>query len=641
MYTGLQHISYTIGRLTGKGGEGEVYEVNENPNLLAKLYNEPLTSEKVKKLTLMVALQKTTISQIAAWPSDVIAENGTPVGLVMRKLTGFVPLHMLFSPMDRKKLFPDKGYNFLVHVARNLATAFHRLHEEGIIAGDINEGNILVNAQGMVAFIDCDSFQVKNGDHYYYCEVGVPRYTPPELLTRRSFGNIARTINTDVFSMAILIFQLLFLGRHPFTGINKTTEEWDEERAIREHQFAWSLLNLNKKLQPPVNSLNITILNTGVTDLFHKAFEHDINRPTAEAWIQELDQLSKTMVTCPKSTVHSYPNTAPQCPWCYFKEQKGILFFLDNTTAGPTLMGDIHQFINGYQPEKLQLNTLSATYPSAHPGGVSIDPQWYKYRTQHLISITIALLLTPLLFFLPNLTLAIITWPATLVLFYKVSPWRKRLLAEKERLFVQFQTGLRKLEDLVKLHNHPPTAANYHKAALQLQNEIEGFRRLPILFQERKKALEEELYNKQLLFFLCAFEIKDHTIPGFGPAKKQLLYSKNIRNAADISLLHSIKVNGIGPKNIHLLLSWQRQMSADFTYRPNFDQINKETQQLADTMEKEKQQLANTIRQQYQQLQQIKAGIFSKQKTLELQYQRLGGQVALAELQYTAFQQLI
>lgn len=133
----------------------------------------------------------------------------------MKKLVAFVPLHMLFSPMDRKKVFPDKGYNFLIHVARNLATAFHQVHQLGIIAGDVNEANVLVSKTGMVALIDCDSFQIKNGNRYHFCEVGIPRYTPPELLERGSFDQVVRTENTDSFSLATLIFQLLFLGRAP------------------------------------------------------------------------------------------------------------------------------------------------------------------------------------------------------------------------------------------------------------------------------------------------------------------------------------------------------------------------------------------------------------------------------------------
>src|SRR6185312_15826557 len=153
----------TTGRELGRGGEGTVYELSDHSGLVLKLYNEPLTADKAGKLRQMLAVNNPAIEAYAAWPVDLILNNdGHVCGFVMKKLTGYMPLHNSFSPMDRKKLFPDKGYNFLVHVARNLSTAFLKLHEAGLIVGDVNEGNILINASGLVAFIDCDSFQVSD-----------------------------------------------------------------------------------------------------------------------------------------------------------------------------------------------------------------------------------------------------------------------------------------------------------------------------------------------------------------------------------------------------------------------------------------------------------------------------------------------
>lgn len=643
MFTGLQHTSYSIGRLIGKGGEGQVYDVNENPGQLAKLYNEAPDTEKANKLRYMASIQKPAIHQFAAWPTDVLTENGQVAGFVMKKLTGYVPLHMLFSPMDRKKLFPDKGYNFLIHVARNLATAFYKLHEEELIIGDINEGNILVNAQGMVAFIDCDSFQVKQGSYYYYCEVGVPRYTPPELLAKQNFNKVVRTVNTDSFSLAILIFQLLFLGRHPFAGVNRTKEDFDEEKAIREHQFAYSLYNTHKKLSPALNSLDINLLGTAIANLFHKAFEQDDNRPLPLHWIQQLDALGKNIITCQRSKLHTYPATTTQCPWCYFKEQKGILFFLDGIQAGPTpLFGDIQQFVNGFQLPKLNLKQLPEAYTIPYGIASTIDNKWSKYRRWHLVSLIAAFIATLLSCAFSSFNTGyIMAWAGAIWLLYSYSPWRKKIKEEQARQHQHYMAGKNKLATLVKLHNTPPELSVYQKNARQLTDSIENFRNLPQLFQEKKKELEEQLYNKQLLFFLCAFNIEDYTIPGFGNAKKQLLYTNGIRNAADISQLHSIKITGIGPKNLQLLFDWQRQMAANFTYRPNYDLIGKETLKVANDIEKEKARLEKVIKQEYHQLQNSLAGLTTKQQTLEAQYKRLMPQVAQAEADYNTINQLL
>ncbi|MBO9633492.1 MAG: protein kinase, partial [Chitinophagaceae bacterium] len=256
-YSGSKGV-YTTSRLLGQGGEGAVYELADHPEQVLKIYSDPLSPEKYNKLQLMVNRFSEQMQAYAAWPMDLVRDQkGKPCGFVMKKLDQYMPLHMLFSPMDRKKIFPDKGYNFLVHVGRNIASAFHTLHSAGMVVGDVNEGNLLVNKQGMVAFIDCDSFQLSDGNTYYYCEVGVPRYTPPELLRLTSFDKVVRTTNTDAFSMAILIFQLLFLGRHPFAGVNNSQEDIGEEVAIQRQLFAYSIRNRQNQLSPPKDSFDI------------------------------------------------------------------------------------------------------------------------------------------------------------------------------------------------------------------------------------------------------------------------------------------------------------------------------------------------------------------------------------------------
>ena len=141
--------TYKTTRPLGKGGEGTVYEVSGEPDIVLKIYTDKLDAAKIRKLELMAAFTHAKVKEYAAWPLDTVKDRkGHTVGFVMRKLVNYVPLHMLFSPMDRKKMFPDKGYNFLVHVAKNLASAFYTLHAAGLIIGDVNEGNILVNNQG-------------------------------------------------------------------------------------------------------------------------------------------------------------------------------------------------------------------------------------------------------------------------------------------------------------------------------------------------------------------------------------------------------------------------------------------------------------------------------------------------------------
>lgn len=54
---------------------------------------------------------------------------------------------------------------------------FQRMHEKGILMGDINPRNFLVTPQCAVYLVDCDSYQFGG----FSCPVGTPLYTPPEV----------------------------------------------------------------------------------------------------------------------------------------------------------------------------------------------------------------------------------------------------------------------------------------------------------------------------------------------------------------------------------------------------------------------------------------------------------------------------
>ena len=68
-----------------------------------------------------------------------------------------------------------------------------------------------------VALIDADSFQFSLNGKSYPCVVGVPDFTPPEL-HGKNLASVQRTIEHDNFGLAVAIFHLLFMGRHPFAG---------------------------------------------------------------------------------------------------------------------------------------------------------------------------------------------------------------------------------------------------------------------------------------------------------------------------------------------------------------------------------------------------------------------------------------
>ena len=177
---------------------------------------------------------------------------------------------------------------------------FAAVHDHGFIIGDVNHGNILVRADGTVAAIDCDSFQIGDGSRFR-CRVGVELFTPPELQGQR-LAAIARTPNHDAFGLAVLLFHLLFMGRHPFAGRFLGAGEMPIERAIRECRFAYDTATVRTQMHPPPYTPPLSCVGPAVGELFQLAFHPSRRkggRPTAEDWIGVLSGLQQSLVAAP------------------------------------------------------------------------------------------------------------------------------------------------------------------------------------------------------------------------------------------------------------------------------------------------------------------------------------------------------
>ncbi len=253
IYNSQQQI-IVLGDKIGGGGEGTVYDIQGQPDLVAKLYHEIPAPEKADKLMAMARLGTEGLFRISAWPVDVLRDepNGNVIGFVMNKIGQAEEVHTLHSPKSRLKKFPDASWSFLVHVAANIARAVAALHEQGFVIGDVNPKNILVTKKATVYFLDCDSFQLTTPEKTYRCEGGFPEYTPPELQgIRIPFNEIDRQQEHDYFGLAVVIFQLLFLGRHPYSGRFLGAGEMPLETAIQQGRFAYGTDAITTTHPPP------------------------------------------------------------------------------------------------------------------------------------------------------------------------------------------------------------------------------------------------------------------------------------------------------------------------------------------------------------------------------------------------------
>ena len=195
--------------------------------------------------------------------------------------------------------FAGRTIKFLVRAAGNIARAVASVHATGCVIGDVNHSGILVSDKATSTLIDSDSFQVIASNNKFLCQVGTPEYTPPELQGVR-FDRVARTSNHDNFGLAVLVFQILFMGRHPFSGIYQGQGDMPLERAIGEYRFAYSTQPATTKMKPPPGAPLLTDFPAYIGQAFEKAFGRAGRtlRPSASEWVSLLNMLEGELVEC-------------------------------------------------------------------------------------------------------------------------------------------------------------------------------------------------------------------------------------------------------------------------------------------------------------------------------------------------------
>lgn len=307
------------------GGEGAIFDVVGQPTLVAKLYSKPQSNERCLKLRAMAKLCSPDLLKIAAWPTATLS-NGNPAvveGILMPRIVDHKEIHHLYSVAQRKKDFPEADWAFLLHTARNCAIAFECVHAHGHVVGDVNQKNVMVSKKGIVALVDCDSFQVKEGNRVFRCSVGVPEYTPPELHGRK-FTDLDRNANHDLFGLAVMVFHLLMMGRHPFAGVPEVNVDIPIEKAIKDGLYAYA--RNPSKLKPPPHVPPLEMLDAPTRELFERAFG-SYQRPTASDWHHVLDTSMKGLQRCRNDPKHSYP-AGNSCPWCQLIAVARLMFFI-------------------------------------------------------------------------------------------------------------------------------------------------------------------------------------------------------------------------------------------------------------------------------------------------------------------------
>jgi len=562
-----------LGERLGKGGEGEVFALADGSGRAIKIYSVADTAAREEKIAAMVRLRLAEQSTLVAFPLAIVRDRrGAFVGFMMTLVREHKPLFELYSPGARKQNFPGASYRFLVHAALNTARGVASVHKAGCVIGDINHSGVLISSQAIVALIDADSFQVIDGQRRHLCRVGVPEYTPPEL-QGLNLGSVLRTTNHDSFGLAIVVFQLLAMGRHPYVG-SYARGELPLPRAIAEHRFAYSRQR-NVGMSPPPGTTSLDDFPEPLARAFEAAFSpSQENRPTAAQWVSLLEEYEQSLRACATERLHHYSSAAANCPWCRMEARLGVILFVPSYRSYTGPVPEFDPGSGGFDLTKLwsqiaaikipvrsQLTPVppqATSQPSAEARAAKLKREGYKIASYAAFAVAGVVLIAVPTFWLVSLGLVIVGFVLRSQEVDVASSLRQRYVTTES----QWDTAVEDWE----------RRCGIDQIESLKESLIEAKRSFESLAGEERETVSKhqaDRRERQLTSYLERFRIRNVKISGIGPTKEATLASYGIESAADVDSGKVLGVPGFGPVNSRALLEWRRGLESKFNYDPN------------------------------------------------------------------------
>lgn len=299
--TSENSIQYRVVSMLGAGGQGEVYSVASGGKLYALKWYFKNMATKEQKAILDNLIAKGAPDDSFLWPQDLIFTTpGQSFGYIM-------PLRPknYKSIVDMMKRRADPSFYALCRAAYNLTNGYQKLHAKGYSYRDISFGNLFFDPDtGDVLICDNDNVSA-NGidDSTVY---GTPRFMAPEIV----IGKAKPSRNTDLFSLAVLLFYMFMLG-HPLEGEKEAKIKCMDIHAMNrlygtDPVFIFDPVN---KTNRPVKGYQDNpiiywdIYPKELKELFTQSFTEGLVKPnrriTEKQWLDVFANLMTGIIECP------------------------------------------------------------------------------------------------------------------------------------------------------------------------------------------------------------------------------------------------------------------------------------------------------------------------------------------------------
>ncbi|RYY42065.1 MAG: hypothetical protein EOP59_10870 [Sphingomonadales bacterium] len=312
-----------LGERLGEGAAGTVHAVRGQKGVAAKLYHPGKGLDALeRKIDAMLArppklppVQHEGVGypQIA-WPQGKLYDGqGKFVGFLMPEidLSRSTSLVNLLQRSSRRAERLSDYYGYRVLVARNLASVFVQLHGAGHHMIDMKPANLrFYPTLSWMAVVDADGFSIAGRSRRLPADQVSDEYIAPESW-RRKPAELGEP--QDLFGLAVIIFQLLNNGMHPFAGSGDPGQASDLQSRVLAGLYGYGLTKV-EGARPGAASIHKTFRRS-TRMLFDRAFTSTDDRPTAAEWRDHLDGLVGMLIPCEaKPLEHAHFGTG--CGFC-------------------------------------------------------------------------------------------------------------------------------------------------------------------------------------------------------------------------------------------------------------------------------------------------------------------------------------
>jgi serine/threonine protein kinase len=344
--------SVTVGEELGEGTQGSVYRGTDSEgNALAIKWYSPEFQVEELRAGITYLIMRSAPSRRFLWPEDLVS-RGNEFGYTMAlRPSNFQNVPKLLARKVSVK------FKELVQAANQTVSAFKALQAQGLFYCDISEGNLFFDPRDGDVLI-CDNDNVGSSERKPSI-LGTPRYMAPEIVR----GEVAPSSMTDSFSMAVLLFLLLF-NDHPLQGEKETRIRCFDAAAMRqiygvEPVFIFDPSDDSNRPVPGIQvnaPLYWAIYPDYVKEIFTRVFTIGLRdpgaRPTFADWQKALGSLQDAIIycsTCDKQNFYVAKKEAIDCWNCSNRIQLPFSLATDN---GHVVMLNRDSRLYGYQIQR-------------------------------------------------------------------------------------------------------------------------------------------------------------------------------------------------------------------------------------------------------------------------------------------------